>query len=129
AKEPQERYQTALEMAGDLQCFLRGEPLDCPRTKIVERLESWWRREPILVVHVCGIGVTTAIVVASHWIRDEMSPLFLAQMSLLLVWMIAAYVLQRWVIRARWRDAACLTWATVDVVLYTSLIAIAEPPR
>jgi len=129
AKDPQARYQTADELATDLQTVLRGEPLDCPRTRFIERLESWWRREPILFSHVCGIGATTLIAAVAHWIRNDNSPAFPYRMGLLFVWLIASFVLQRWVMRARYRDMACLSWAAVDVVLYTTLVAIADPPR
>jgi hypothetical protein len=50
-------------------------------------------------------------------------------MVLLFSWIAASYFLQLWVIKARWRDVACLTWATVDVTIYTSLLAFADEPR
>ena len=128
-KEPENRYLSAAHLASDLQRILQGEPLDCPRERWTERLESWWRREPILVAHVCGIGATTAIVAASHIYRSQASTPYPYRMALLLSWFVASFVLQYWVVRARWRDIACLTWATVDVALYTTLIAFADPPR
>ncbi len=128
-KVPANRYQSASELADDLQAFLRGDPLDCPRPNLPARLESWWRREPILVSHVCGIGATAIIVAVSYLLRGEDSAPFPFRMMLLLTWLIACYALQYWVVRARWRDIACLTWATIDVTIYTTLIAFADPPR
>lgn len=128
-KQPEHRYQSASELADDLQAILRGEPLDCPRPNLMARLESWWQREPILVTHVCGIGATAVILAVSYLLRGEDSAAFPFRMFLLLAWLIACYALQIWVVRARWRDIACLTWVTIDVSIYTTLIAFADPPR
>ncbi len=128
-KHPKARYQRAGELASDLQAVLRGEVLDCPPATLWVSLESWWRREPILVSHVCGIGATALIVAVSFALRGEPTTQFPARMVLLLMWLMACYALQYWVYRARWRDVACLTWATVDVLIYTTLIAFADPPR
>ncbi len=128
-KNPGLRYQSAAELAEDLQRIVRGEPLDRPRERIAERLESWWRREPILAAHVYGIGATTLIVATSNVIRGQESPFFPYRMTLLLMWFLTSYGLQSWVVKARWRDTACLTWATVDVAFYTSLVAFADSPR
>ncbi|MEZ6138425.1 MAG: serine/threonine-protein kinase [Pirellulaceae bacterium] len=128
-KEPAKRYPSAVDLAADLQRLLRGDPIERPTPQWTERLETWWRREPILASHVIGIGATTAIVGASHIIRNQESTQYPFRMGLLLLWFMASFALQYWVVRARWRDVACMTWATVDVVLYTTLIAFADPPR
>lgn len=128
-KSPADRYQTASELSADLSRILHGTPLDFPPPTLWGQLESWWRREPILVVHACGIGFTTAIVAVSHTLTMESSPEFPIRMGLLLAWFAISFVLQFWVVRARWRDLACLTWATIDVSIYTTLIAFAAPPR
>lgn len=128
-KDPADRYKSASELAADLQRILQGEPVDCPRPKLFQQLETWWRREPILVSHVCGIGATMAIVGIFHVLRGQESAPFPFRMLLLLTWFVASFGLQYWVYRDRWRDIACLSWATVDVTLYTTLIAFADPPR
>ena len=128
-KDPQARYASAKELAADLQRMLQGDPIDFRRERLLERLESWWRREPILVAHVCGIGATTGIVAASHYLRSAESTPYPYRMGLLLFWLTISFVLQHWVRRAQWRDIACLSWAGIDVLLYTTLIAFADPPR
>lgn len=128
-KDPAERYQTAVELAADLQRIIRGEPLDCPTEGPLQRCQNWWRREPILVAHVVGIGTTMAIVAAAFGFRDEPSPLFPYRMLLLSIWLVASWVLQRWVYRARWRSVSITTWLAVDVTIYTTLITFADPPR
>ncbi len=128
-KQPSDRYQRAEDLAADLQAVLRGDSIDCPREALIAKLEGWWRREPILVSHVCGIVATAIIVGISFLARGEPSAPFPFRMLLLFIWLMACYALQFWVLRARWRDVACLSWATVDVVIYTTLIAFADPPR
>ncbi len=128
-KEPGQRYASAKNLAADLQNILQGEPIDCQRERLLERLESWWRREPILVAHVSGIGTTLLIVATASLMRGESWAPFPYRIGLLLVWLVISFPLQRWAVRAAWRDTAFMSWASVDVVLYTILIAIADPPR
>ena len=128
-KDPAHRYATASELASELQKVLQGQPIDCPQPSLLGRIESWWRREPLLVVHACGIGGTTAIVAISHWWRGEPSPQFQARILLLCIWLATSFIIQYWVVRARWRDLACLTWVTIDVTIYTTLVTFAASPR
>ncbi|HBE69230.1 MAG TPA: serine/threonine protein kinase [Planctomycetaceae bacterium] len=128
-KDPKDRYDNAAQMAGDLSRILAGKPVDCPTLSPWSRFESWWRREPILVVHLIGIGITTSIVAISQWVRGGVTDEFVLRIILLLTWILASFALQYGVVRERLRDAACLTWATVDVCIYTTLIAFAAPPR
>jgi hypothetical protein len=45
-KKPDRRYQSALELAEDLERVLRNEPIDARRIGAPERLLRWARREP-----------------------------------------------------------------------------------
>lgn len=45
-KEPRRRYGSALELAGDLQHFLRDEPVRARPIKTVEKTWRWLRRHP-----------------------------------------------------------------------------------
>ena len=127
-KDPQLRYQSPRELSLDLQSLLQGNPIDIPGETLVESFVTWWRREPILLAHVCGIGATTMIVASAHIIRGEPSTQFPFRMGLLVAWFLTAFPLQRWVRWARWRDTACLSWATVDVIIYTTLVGFADSP-
>ena len=128
-KEPAERYQTAADLAADLQRLLQGEPIESPKESLALRLTKWWQREPILAAHTLGIGVTTIIVCVSYMLRSEYSEHFHYRMGLLLIWLSGSFFLQSWVDLARWRDAAIYSWLCVDALIYTVLIAFAEPPR
>lgn len=128
-KQPELRYQSASELAADLQHILTGEPIDCPEEGLFQLLEKWWQREPILVAHAAGIGMTTLIVISAYILRGEYSDLFYYRVGLLLVWLCASFVLQYWVYRAQWRHVAIFTWLAVDATIYTTLISFAGPPR
>ncbi|MEM8732803.1 MAG: serine/threonine-protein kinase [Planctomycetota bacterium] len=128
-KEPSARYQTATELGSDLQRVLTGEPIDSPQESWTEKLTKWWQREPILVAHVMGIGITTLIVVVAYLIREEYNQLFYYRLGLLLIWLAASFFLQTWVDLAKWNHAAIFTWLAIDVFLYTTLITFAGPPR
>ncbi|HZV07038.1 MAG TPA: serine/threonine-protein kinase [Gemmataceae bacterium] len=46
AKSPAERYATAREMADDLSCFLKDQPIRARRATPMQRLRKWTRRHP-----------------------------------------------------------------------------------
>ncbi|MBL6705031.1 MAG: serine/threonine protein kinase [Planctomycetaceae bacterium] len=56
SREPQHRYQTAAELAADLQRFLEDRPILARRVSQAERLRRWCRRNPI----VAGLSAATA---------------------------------------------------------------------
>jgi serine/threonine-protein kinase len=55
-REPGHRYQTALELATDLQRFLDDEPIQARRLGLRERAGRWCRRNPVVA------GLTAALV-------------------------------------------------------------------
>jgi WD40 repeat protein/serine/threonine protein kinase/tetratricopeptide (TPR) repeat protein len=60
-REPGHRYQTAEELAADLQRFLDDEPIQARRVGAAERLGRWCRRNPALAG---AVGVAAAALLA-----------------------------------------------------------------
>ena len=52
AKDPKRRYQSADDMADDLQRFINDEPIQARRTSSLERVARWSRRNPWLATAV-----------------------------------------------------------------------------
>ncbi len=57
AKEPSRRYQTAQELADDLQRWLKGEPIRVRRAGRLERGWRWCRRNPFVASLSAGIAL------------------------------------------------------------------------
>jgi WD40 repeat protein len=58
AKEPERRYQTAGELAGDLRRFLQGEPVHARPVGWAERLRRWCARNPTVAALTTAVAVT-----------------------------------------------------------------------
>jgi eukaryotic-like serine/threonine-protein kinase len=77
AKNPEERYATAQELADDLRRFLEDRPVLARRPSLWQRLRKWLRRHRSVVTAagvsaVAGLLITVAVLVASYWqIRGE----------------------------------------------------------
>jgi hypothetical protein len=93
-KEPDRRYESAAALAGDLERFLAGEPIQARPGGAVERAVKWARRQPavaalwaiIIVLSLAGLGslwagntVALLVVLALVWLGVLL--LFLAQQS------------------------------------------------
>lgn len=55
ATRPQDRYQTAAQLADDLRRFVAGEPIHARRISSLERTIKWCRRRPLIATLVSGL--------------------------------------------------------------------------
>ncbi|MBI1314477.1 protein kinase [bacterium] len=68
AHDPAHRYQTAGELADDLQRYLDGFPIKARRVGLVEQLLRWQRRNPALAATSLAASVLLlAVAVSSTW--------------------------------------------------------------
>lgn len=70
-KDPVRRYPSAADLAGDLERFVRGEPIHARPVGVAERTVKWCRRQPAmtLAIIVCVIALTGAIA-GGLWIQQ-----------------------------------------------------------
>jgi WD40 repeat protein/serine/threonine protein kinase len=61
AKNPNERYATAQDLADDLGRFLRDEPIRAKRPTVLQRVRKWSRRHKSLVSMSVALLITVAI--------------------------------------------------------------------
>jgi len=75
AKKPDERYQTAQELADDLRRFQNDQPLLARRPTLMQRIRRWVRRHTAVATAtaVAGIIVTIMSVVASGMIWNSLT--------------------------------------------------------
>jgi tetratricopeptide (TPR) repeat protein/tRNA A-37 threonylcarbamoyl transferase component Bud32 len=74
AKSPEERYETAQELADDLERFLQNKPIEAKRPGLVKRAGKWARRHRSFVgaaVAVLVIAVIALVLSGAHALRKE----------------------------------------------------------
>lgn len=63
-KDPRRRYATALQLAEDLDCYLRHEPIMARPANVMERAMKWARRQPaqaaLAIVLLASLALLTA---------------------------------------------------------------------
>lgn len=128
-KDPSRRFGSSRALQEDLHRFILDEPIHQPQPSWIERVNLWWRREPVLVSHLTAILAVLLIVLISRLLSEQVSQNAAWVFTLLPVWAAGSYLFQQLSISDRYQTAAYWGWAAFDVVIYTTLIFIAEPPR
>ena len=62
-KEPHRRYQTAQDLADDLDLFLDRRPIKARRTTAAARVIRWCRRNPTVAVLTATIGLLSVLII------------------------------------------------------------------
>jgi WD40 repeat protein len=63
-KDPAKRYDSALELAEDLERWLAGDAVSVRRQTTAERARRWARRNPLAATLLAAVGVLMAVVTA-----------------------------------------------------------------
>jgi eukaryotic-like serine/threonine-protein kinase len=105
-KEPQRRYESAADLAEDLDRFLRQEPVEARPAARGSRARRWVRREPALASHLAGVLIVFSIAQAKFLHDHRDVPYHLRISGVLLVWGVSAVIFQRLLNRERWSELA-----------------------
>lgn len=133
-KDPARRYATALELAEDLERFLKSEPVTARPSGFWQRLRRSARREPALVCRLAGLFAAMLIVHATHFyhrffsVNQHDTAYHLRIVSVIGAWAVVSFLFQKLLNRERTARFAQFGWAAADVLLLTTLLAIAESP-
>jgi serine/threonine protein kinase len=124
-KDPANRYDSASELADDLERYLRRENVQARPGGVIHRFRRWGRRQPVLLAHLVALGLAAGINQVGFLIGgDSESPgVHLRVMSILAGWMVLSVVCQ-WLLRGdRVQGAVRFGWCAADAGLLTAVLA------
>ncbi len=131
-KKAGNRYRSAADLENELQLFLAGEPVSA-RNDWLRRIRKWSKREPVLATHLVAIAVMMAIIFSNYWLfgRNETQSrnVLLINELILLIWALAAFVLQKTHNILRSKTLIPLIWAAVNPLFLTMALVANQPPR
>ena len=127
-KDPYRRYETAAELAEDLDRYLKEEPVQARAEGLIQYVRRWTRRNPALASRwgalTMGAGILQLSMIAGEASDDNYDQL----MILLSMWFVTAWIFQR-VQRSEPVSmvARCL-WLASDAIFLTRMLTLARPP-
>ncbi len=122
-KSPEARYPSALDLAEDLERFLRLEEVEARHKSTLGRFRRWVRREPELAFRLLGLGIVTALTQVNYWISFAPDRLLHFQIvGAECLWMLSLLILQRVSRVEAWTDRARPAWIVIDVTYLTLLL-------
>ena len=124
-KDPQNRYESAGELADDLQRYLRRENVKARPGGVIHRIRRWSRRQPVLVTHLAALTLSAGINQVGFFVGgDTANPgVHFRVMSILGGWIVISAICQ-WLLRkSRWQSAVRFGWCAVDAALLTAILA------
>lgn len=127
-KQPERRYATALEVANDLEQFLKGEPITVPTRSPWRRFTKWLAREPALVTRLAALLIVLPIIQLNYWLNEVTALEHWPVVCVLLAWAICSWGLQRLLRYEARENWVRFVWAGVDAVLFGLLIYLAGGP-
>lgn len=134
-RDPQFRYQTATEMAEDLQRFLSGEPI-LAKNDLRRRIRKWTIREPVLASHLAATFVLLGLLLLNFWIWGEKDPglatnarILQENVLILFGWAAAVFALQKLQNIYQTQAAIPWIWAAINPIFLTVTLSRNLPPR
>jgi serine/threonine-protein kinase len=130
-KDPQRRYASAHLLADDLRHFLDGEAVTARPLRWLGRVVRWGHQCPALAATLAAVGLFYANHLRKMALGVEgEGGLFHEQVTvLMLVWLTGATAFHWLTGRPRWSEPAVYGWATLDVLMLTAVLLVANGPQ
>ncbi|MFO1095649.1 MAG: serine/threonine-protein kinase [Planctomycetaceae bacterium] len=127
-KRPERRYQSAGNVASDLQRYLKGEPIQAAAPSPARKVARWARRNPALFSRLAGLAAGATIIEVNNRVVPGEYPNHYFVMGVLFAWAGLSFVLQQLQWRTSFEGIVPYAWAAVDVLSFTELLQIADGP-
>tara|TARA_R110002111_G_scaffold262289_1_gene337787 strand:+ start:66770 stop:68467 length:1698 start_codon:yes stop_codon:yes gene_type:complete len=127
-KDPDLRYQTAGELADDLEHFIAGEPIQAQPAGFLQKFQRWFRRQPALVSRLSAIFLATGIIQTVYSTQGVDLNYHLKMMTIFGLWASLALVFQWGLDHGKNKVKVRFCWVAADVSLLTGLLVLADSP-
>jgi serine/threonine-protein kinase len=127
AKAPEQRYASAIDLADDLERFLRGDVVEARSQNLKQRVVRWTRQEPGLVFRLAVLASGGIIAQVYYQFRHPVDLMLHTEIMVTLgLWALASVVCQA-LIRRGWRpDAVRAAWLAADALMLTTALILDE---
>ncbi len=127
-KDPALRYQSARELAADLERFIAGEPLQAQPAGMIQKFQRWFRRKPALVSRLSAILLAVGIIQTVYSTQGVDLNYHLRIMSLFGLWGALVVFFQFGLDHFPNKKRVRYCWSAADVALLTGLLMLADAP-
>lgn len=127
-KDPAARYQTARELAEDLERFIAGETVLAQPANLRQQFQRWFRRQPALVSRLSAIVLASGIIQTVYSTQGVDFNYHLKIMTLFALWATLALFFQWGLDHLKNKIKVRFCWSAADVSLLTGLLILADAP-
>lgn len=127
-KNPERRYQTADELADELDRYLRGEAVDASAQGVYHRWRRWMRREPALASRWAAM-LLGGLIVHGSWLTGDIGDVkYEVVLRLLGFWALSAFLFQRLQRHQATAGFSRYAWLAADAGFLTQMLLVAAEP-
>jgi serine/threonine-protein kinase len=130
-KDPADRYVSAEALADDLDRYQTGGAVEARKVGMWPTLRRWSRREPAFVSRLSVMAICVSVLQVDQFFRESLDRSADRRILVVLVLgVLTSFVFQGMLRHERLSDVARYAWATADVALFATLVAITagSPP-
>ncbi len=127
-KDPDLRYQSAKELADDLEHFIAGEPVQAQPAGIRQKFQRWFRRQPALVSRLSVITLSAGFIQTVYATQGSDLNYHIKMMTIFCLWGVLALFFQWGLDHLKDKGKVRFCWAAADVSLLTGLLVLVDSP-